>query len=402
MHNVWDALSASPVSPPASNAAIAEELRMLMRSGRLRDCWHMPPEAAFAQLGFDSSIQWSDVGWYGPLEIWRDPEHGVSDILFNGPPDSPFFVVQRGMMVNTGVMVHPAWIDWTQRQLVQRSHSVNPELSMPSFAQGVVDGLRYAITDRRASPAGPSLSIRVLPERWATLDDLVQSNVISREASDLLLAALSNGASLLIAGPTGSGKTTLAAALIQVIGARMRLVVIEDGGELPRSANSLHMEAPTEPGGFSRVVTFALRQKPNYIIVGEVRGGEAMAILQAAATGHPGLGTIHAATVQGALRNLERMALIGLAHETTGAGQAAAQIVRGLITSDVVNLVVVQIGRAPNGKRGVLAIEEVLPQGAQGQSGDPFPTNPLFRYDRASERLTRAGYVNAAWGLGRM
>jgi len=96
------------------------------------------------------------------------------------------------------------------------------------------------------------------------------------------------------------------------------------------------------------------------------------------------------------------MALIGLANETTGAGQAAAQIVRGLITSDAVNLLVVQIGRTPNGKRGVLAVEEVLPQGAQGQSGDPFPTNPLFRYDRASDRLARAGYVNAAWGLGRM
>ncbi|MEF3273960.1 MAG: Flp pilus assembly complex ATPase component TadA [Chloroflexus sp.] len=402
MHNIWDTLPQAAISPVATGVAIAEELRMLVRSGRLRDCWQMPPEAAFTQLGFDSAIQWRDIGWYGPLEIWRDPEHGVSDILFNGPPDSPFFVVQRGMMVNTGVMVHPAWIEWTQRQLVQRSHSATPDTVIPSFAQGVVDGLRYAITDRRASPAGPSLSIRLLPERWATLDDLVQSNVVSREASDLLLSALSSGASLLIAGPTGSGKTTLAAALIQAIGTRMRLVVIEDGGELPRSANSLHVEAPAETGGFSRAVTFALRQKPHYIIVGEVRGGEAIAILQAAATGHPGLGTIHAANVQGALRNLERMALIGLAYETTGAGQAAAQIVRGLITSDAVNLVVVQIGRAPNGKRGVLAIEEVLPQGAQGQSGDPFPTNPLFRYDRTGERLVRAGYVNGSWGSGRM
>jgi len=402
MSSNWDTLM-HPSSPIAEDGqAITEELRMLVRSGRFRDCWYLSPAEAFARLGFAGSIRWRDVAWYGPLEIWRDPEHAVSDILFNGPPDSPFFVVQRGMMVNTGVMVHPLWIDWTQRQLVWRSHDIPPDQSFPSFMQGVVDGLRYAITDRHASPAGPSLAIRLLPERWTTIDDLVQSAVISREASDLLLAALNGGASILIAGPTGSGKTTLAAALMQAIGKHMRLVIIEDGGELPRSANSLHIEAPTDTGGFSRAVTFALRQKPNYIIVGEVRGGEAMALLQAAATGHPGLGTIHAATVQGALRNLERMALIGLANETTGAGQAAAQIVRGLITSDAVNLLVVQIGRTPNGKRGVLAVEEVLPQGAQGQSGDPFPTNPLFRYDRASDRLARAGYVNAAWGLGRM
>ncbi len=398
MDRPWDTLTTSA----ETGDAIASELRMLLRSGRLSDCWPLPPDEAFARLGFDQHVQWCQIGWYGPLEIWRDPEHAVSDILFNGPPDTPFFVVQRGMMVNTGVVVHPAWIDWTQRQLVQRSQQNSIAEPMPAFAQGVVDGLRFAITDRRASPAGPSLAIRLLPERWPTLDDLVQGGVISREASDLLLAALNGGASVLIAGPTGSGKTTLAAALMQAIGARMRLVVIEDGGELPRTANSLHIEAPAEAGGFSRAVTFALRQKPNYIIVGEVRGGEAMALLQAAATGHPGLGTIHAATVQGALRNLERMALIGLAHETTGAGQAAAQIVRGLISSDVVNLIVVQIGRAPNGKRGVLAVEETLPQGAQGQSGDPFPMNPLFRYDRASERLARAGYVNAGWGLGRL
>ncbi|MGC8800706.1 MAG: ATPase, T2SS/T4P/T4SS family [Chloroflexus sp.] len=402
MQTLWDT-GAQPVNhSPTTGAAITEELRMLLRSGRLRDFWHLPPDEAFARLGFDDSVPWRDVAWYGPIEIWRDPEHAVSDILFNGPSDSPFFVVQRGMMVNTGVIVHPAWIDWTQRQLVLRNHGVIGDTPLSAFVQGVVDRLRYAITNRSASPSGPSLAIRLLPERWATLDDLVQSNVISREAGELLLAALNGGASVLIAGPTGSGKTTLAAALTQAIGTRMRLVVIEDGGELPHSVNSLHIEAPAETGGFSRAVTFALRQKPNYIIVGEVRGGEAMAMLQAAATGHPGLGTIHAATVQGALRNLERMALIGLAHETTGAGQAAAQIVRGLITSDVVNLLVVQIGRAPNGKRGVMTIEEVLPQGSQGQSGDPFPTNPLFRYERTSERLVRAGYVNAGWGLGRM
>ncbi|NCC33604.1 MAG: CpaF family protein, partial [Chloroflexia bacterium] len=236
---------------------------------------------------------------------------------------------------------------------------------------------------------------------WRTLDDLVQAHIISREASDLLLAALGSGASLLVAGPTGSGKTTLTAALTQAVGQRMRLVFVEDGGELPRSPNSLHLEAPAEEGGFTRAVTFALRQKPNYIIVGEVRGGEAMAMLQAAATGHPGVGTIHAGGVQGALRNLERMAMLGLAAEAGGGGQAAAQIVRGLITSDTVNLIVITIGQTARGRRAVLSIEEVLRQGAQGQSGDVFPTNTLFSYDQYYERLVQTGNVNAAWGLGR-
>jgi Flp pilus assembly CpaF family ATPase len=124
--------------------------------------------------------------------------------------------------------------------------------------------------------------------------------------------------------------------------------------------------------------------------------------LQAAATGHPGIGTIHAGSVQGALRNLERMAMIGLSAEAGGAGQAAAQIVRGLITSDVVSLLVVQLGQTPRGRRAVLAVDEVLRQGGQGQSGDVFPTNPLFQYDPHADRLARVGNVNGAWGLGRL
>lgn len=391
--------------PTVTDQTTTDELRMLVRSGRLRDCWDIPPMQAFQQLGLDSergAVAWARVDWYGPLEIWRDPEHEVSDILYNGPPEDPFYVVQRGAMVCTGVTAHPAWVEWTQRQLLLRGGVIRTgDEPIPGMAQGVADRLRFATVAPPVARMGPGLAIRLLPERWRTLDDLVQASILPREAADLLLTALTSGASLLVAGSTGSGKTTLTAALTQAIGRRMRLVMVEDGGELPRSANSLHLEAPAEAGGFSRAVSFALRQKPNYIIVGEVRGGEAIAMLQAAATGHPGVGTIHAGGIQGALHNLERMAMIGLAAEA-GGGQAAAQVVRGLITSDAVSLIVVVIGQSPRGRRSVLAIEEVLRQGAQGQSGDIFPCNPLFSYDPISDRLLRSGHVNAPWGLGRL
>ncbi|NTV64155.1 MAG: CpaF family protein [Oscillochloris sp.] len=388
-------------------AAVTDELRRLVRSGRLRRYWQLPPEESFKLLGIDAGLvdyERARLDWYGPLEIWRDPEHEVSDILFNGPAGDPFFVVQRGVMLNTGVIVHPQWIAWVRQQLLLRSgkfaeHSDGTP-SLP-LAQGVADRMRFAATRPPATPSGISLAVRLLPERWHTLGDLVQAGTITREASDLLQEALACGASVLVAGATGSGKTTLTAALTQAIGRRKRLVLIEDGGELPRSANSLHVEVLDGTGAFSRAVTFALRQKPDHIVVGEVRGGEAIALLQAAATGHPGIGTIHAGSVQGALRNLERMALLGLAAES-GGGQAAAQIVRGLITSDIVSLIVVQIGRTPADQRAVLAIEEVLRQGGQGQSGDPFPSNPLFQHDPASGGLVRVGNVNGAWGLGRL
>ncbi len=406
MTNADQLAMTTPESLDHADRALTEELQMLLRSGRLRDCWDLPPEQVFARFGLGGGraiADWARLPWYGPLEIWRDPIHEVSDILYNGPPEEPFYIVQRGAMLCTGVTAHPAWIAWVQRQLLLRGgRSLADSQQLPPTAQGVADLLRFALTAPPVGRFGPGMAIRLLPACWRTLDDLIQQRVISREAGDLLLEALASGASLLVAGPTGSGKTTLTAGLTQAIGQRLRLVFVEDGGELPRSPNSLHLEVPAEQGGFSRAVTFALRQKPNYIIVGEVRGGEAMAMLQAAATGHPGIGTIHAGAVQGALRNLERMAMIGLAGETGGGGQAAAQIVRGLITSETVSLIVITLGLTPRGRRSVLAIEEVLRQGAQGQAGDIFPTNPLFQYDPHSDQLNRIGNVNAAWGLGRL
>ncbi|NNJ12904.1 CpaF family protein [Chloroflexales bacterium ZM16-3] len=389
-------------------AAVADELHMLVRSGRMRSAWQLPPEEAFELVGVGEGLddhERAQIDWYGPLEIWRGPEHEVSDILFNGPADDPFFVVQRGAMINTGVTVHPKWVSWVRRQLLLRSGKISllyDDEKELLTAQGVADRLRYAVTRPPFTPQGVSLAVRLLPERWRTLDDLVQAGTITREAADLLLEALACGASVLVSGATGSGKTTLTAGLTQAIGRSRRLVMVEDGGELPRSPNSLHVEVSGGEGGFSRAVKFALRQKPSYIVVGEVRGGEAMALLQAAATGHPSIGTIHAGNAQGALRNLERMAMLGLSAEVGGGGQATAQIVRSLITSDVVSLIIVQIGQTPAGRRAVLAIEEVLRQGGQGQSGDSFPTSPLFRHDPQADSLLRVGQVSGAWGLGRL
>lgn len=390
-------------------ADVVETLAIYTTSGRIDALWALPFADACTTL-FDTPdlplALWAQLDWYGPIEPWRRPEQEVSDILFNGPTTDPFFIVQRGAMTNTNVVVHPSWITFIQRQLLLRGRKIDltgdgtwPRPDM----QGVSDQLRYAITTPPLSLDGPSLAIRLLPTRWRTLDDLVQAATITREAADLLLIALRSGASVLVAGSTGSGKTTLTAGFTQALGTTSRLIIVEDGGELPRTANCLRLEVNSQDddGAFGRAVRLTLRQKPHYLIVGEVRGGEAMALLQAAATGHPGIGTIHAGNVQGALRNLERMAMLGLAAQASGGGQAAAAIVRGLITSSAVSLIVVHIGLSPQGRRTVLAVEEVSPAGAQGQSGDHFPTNPLFSYDPDANRLLRVGVVTGAWGAGK-
>lgn len=397
-----------PDIPELDGEALQEELRILTRTGRMGELWALPVPEALARLGLApdySPATWAAVDWYGPLEQWRLPEREVSDILYNGPAADGFVVVERGARTSTGVRAHPSWVAWAQRQLLLRAGKLDPAgdgVWQQRRAQGVADGMRFLITAPPYSRGGGTLAIRLLPPRWRTLDDLVQARTISREAGDVVLAGLRLGATVLVAGATGSGKTTLTAALTQEIGASHRLVFVEDGGELPRAADSVHLEVDSdEPGAFGRAVRDTLRMRPDFTVVGEVRGGEAMAMLQAAATGHPGIGTIHATNVQGALRNLERMGMLGLAAEAGGGGQSAAAIVRGLITSDAVNLIVMQLGRVARGRRAVVAVEEVLRAGAQGQCGDGFPTNPLFQHDPAADALCRVGYVAADWGLGR-
>jgi len=389
---------------------VTEDLRMAVKRGVMRrSCWHQPVAQALIELGHDTSYPlafWAHIPWYGPLEEFlhaETPQDAVSDILFNGPFDDPFFVVRDGALINTSLRVHPSWISWTQRQLLLRAQRLDLAGDggwAGPRAQGVVDRMRYLITAAGYSRDGGSLSIRMLPERWRSLDDLVQGRLLTREAATMLLAALQSGATILVAGATGSGKTTLTAGVTQELAKAKRIVFVEDGGELPRGENTVHLEANSEVvGAFSQAIRDTLRMKPNYTVVGEVRGGEAMALLQAAATGHPGIGTIHAGDVQTALQNLERMAMIGLSAEAGGGGQAAAAIVRGLITSPAVSLNIVVVGRAPNGRRTVLELAEVSRQSG-GISGDVYTTNALFRYDPSVDALTRAGYVTQAWGVG--
>jgi Flp pilus assembly CpaF family ATPase len=215
--------------------------------------------------------------------------------------------------------------------------------------------------------------------------------IMPRPAADLLLEALQRGVTVLVAGGTGSGKTTLTGALLQAIGEEKRVVVIEEARELPELSDSVAMEVLRSGLTFSDCVRFALRQKPDLIVVGEVRGSEALAMLQAAATGHPGIGTIHAPDVQAALKNLERMAC---------ESGVPANIVRGMLTSSAVPLIVAHIGRY-GGQRRVGLIEEVTAMGAGGSIGDKYTTNPLFVFNANTNGVQKAYPVQGDWGRGR-
>ena len=383
-----------------TSAERMEELRFLTQSGRLRH-WQRGVSETLARAGLGTlptTEEWAATAWYGPLEAWLADGSTVSDILINGP-GRDITVVDAGQRMASGVTLHHEWVAFVQRQLLLRSGLVRvaqvadlDTMAWPAHALiGTADArLRFAITRPPASPAGSTLALRVLPRRWRTLDDLILDGLLPRAAAELLLEALRRGVSILIAGGTGSGKTTLTAALLEAIGAEKRVVTIEEARELPELLDGVTMEVLRSGLSFSDCVRFALRQKPDLIVVGEVRGPEALAMLQSAATGHPGIGTIHAPDGQAALKNLERMAC---------ESGAPAAIVRGMLTSSAVPLLVAHIGRY-GGRRLVGQIEEITAMGGGGQTGDKYTTNPLFRYSPQRGQLERAYPVQGDWGRG--
>ncbi len=375
-----------------------DQQRLLeLRQCQSRIRWHRPMTEALISAGLPTTYGWAEwmrLPWYGPLSVLlHDYGETLSEIIGNGS-GQPLSVIDKGTRMSTGMVVHDEWLAFIQTQCLLRTGLITPTAihAWPSghAALGTVDErLRFAFKRYPMTPLGPTMTIRVLPSRWPTLSQIVEQDVLHQHGADLLLRALRNGATLLIAGGTGSGKTTLTGALLKAIEDEQRFVLIEEASELPRLADCVRTEVLRSGYDFSFCVRFALREKPDRIVVGEVRGSEALAMIQAASTGHPSVCTIHAPDGQTALRNLERLA--------SQSGEMRPEMVRGLMTSKGMNLVVVHIG-IMQGTRRVTEICEVITDGKL-QSGGTFTTNPLLHYDEQQGWVQ--GYpVQGEWGAG--
>jgi Flp pilus assembly CpaF family ATPase len=350
--------------------------------------WLADPHDLFAQHDLPpiDSPAWHTIAWFGPLDAWRQL-HGVavSDILINGI-QRPVTLVAGGRYLAGQPAPHPGWIAFAQHQLAAHAGLAAPQAASiwgeQCLLQGTAHHLRFVITRPPLTPQGPTIAVRILPQHWPNLEALVQQQRFSADLHDLLLHALQRDVTLLIAGTTGSGKTTLAAALMQAYGRHHRVVVIEDARELPYLPDSLHMEVLQSGLSFGACVRTALRQRPDRIVVGEVRGGEALAMLQAAATGHPGIGTIHAPDPATALANLERMAC--------EAGEVPPDVVRRMLASKAIPLLVIQMQQCR-----ISRIEELLPQG-QAISGSGFVLNTIYEQLPDGRQIRRP--VSGEWG----
>ena len=291
----------------------------------------------------------------GPLEeLLADPR--VEEVMVNGPGD--VYVERGGRIERTEVSFESerALRDAIERILAPLGRRVD-ELSPMADAR-LADGSRVNVIIPPLSVDGPALSIRRFTAARPDPDDLVESGTLTAELRELLARAVAARRSILISGGTGSGKTTLLNALSSYVDPMERVVTIEDAAELRlRQPHVVRLESrPASVEGRGEVTVRdllrnALRMRPDRIVIGEVRGAEALDLLTALNTGHDGaLSTVHANSPEDALRRIETLALmagIGLPHEAI-----REQVRRGI-------QLVVHLTREGDGARRVVAVGEV-------------------------------------------
>jgi pilus assembly protein CpaF len=292
----------------------------------------------------------------GPIEpLLADPS--VDEVMVNG---------LRKVWVERGGRIEPTSVAFaSDAELLNAIERVLAPLgrrvdeASPICDARLPDGSRVNVVVPPLAVDGPCLTIRRFRPHGFSLDDLVANATLPGAVAEFLAACVHVRASVLVSGGTGSGKTTTLNALSEVIPDGERIVTVEDAAELRlRQAHVVRLEArPPNVEGRGEVtiralVRNALRMRPDRIVVGEVRGGEALDMLSALTTGHEGsLTTVHATSAEEALRRIETLALmagVGLPHAAIREQVGAA-----------IELVVHQ-RRTPDGGRVVASVGEVI------------------------------------------
>ncbi len=297
-----------------------------------------------------------DTVGLGPLEdLLADPR--VEEVMVNGP--GSVYVERAGRIEATAVSFadEEELRDTIERILAPLGRRID-ELS-PMVDARLADGSRVNVVIPPLAIDGPALSIRRFGVERPDPGKLVELGTLSPAQRELLEAAVAGRSSVLISGGTGSGKTTLLNALSSFIAPGERVVTIEDAAEL-RLQQPHVVRLESRPAGIEGrgevtvrdLLRNALRMRPDRIVIGEVRGAEALDLLTALNTGHDGaLSTVHANSPADALGRLETLALmagVGLPHEAI-----AEQVQRGID-------LVVQLERGRDGGRRVAEIAEVV------------------------------------------
>ena len=319
-----------------------------------------------------------DMLGLGPLEPLL-ADDSVTDIMINGP--NQVYVERKGKLTLTDVRFrnNDHVLNIARRIVSIIGRRVDE--TVPLVDARLQDGSRVNIIIPPLAIDGASISIRKFAKKSITLDVMTRQGNISDAMATVLKIAARSRLNILISGGTGSGKTTLLNAMSQMIDERERIVTIEDAAELQlQQPHVVRLETrPANLEGSGEItmrdlVKNSLRMRPDRIILGEVRGSEAVDMLQAMNTGHDGsLGTVHANRPREALTRLENM--VGLAGINLPAKAVRTQI------AAAVDLIV-QIARMRDGMRRITHVTEVI-----GMEGDIITTQDLFTYEFEGEGL---------------
>ena len=330
------------------------------------------PINAKSREAVTEAVQFEILG-LGPLEyLIRDKR--VSDIMINGAKSA--YVERSGRLEKTAVKFDD---DAHLMRIIDRIASQvgrRVDESSPMVDARLQDGSRVNAIVPPLALDGPCLSIRRFPADPLTLKDLIGFGAVTVGMAKLMTASVEAGKNILISGGTGSGKTTMLNSLSSYIPEDERIVTIEDAAELQLQQDHI-VRLETRPSNIEGqgeitardLVRNALRMRPDRIILGEIRGAEALDMLQAMNTGHDGsLATIHANTPRDALGRVENMvAMAGF--------ELPIKAVRTQISSAI--HLILQISRLEDGSRRMTALSEIV-----GMEGDVITTADIFVFNR--------------------
>jgi pilus assembly protein CpaF len=317
-----------------------------------------------------------DMVGLGPLEPLLADE-AINDIMVNGPHQ--VYVERRGKLELTDVRFRDNWHVMNVAQRIVTRIGRRVDETCPICDARLADGSRVNIIAPPLAIDGCSISIRKFAKKSITLDVMVRQRNIAESLAKVLKIAAACRLNAIISGGTGSGKTTMLNAMSQLIDPAERIVTIEDAAELQlQQPHVVRLETrPPNLEGTGEItmrdlVKNALRMRPDRIICGEVRGAEALDMLQAMNTGHDGsMCTLHANNPREALTRLENM--IGMAGVNLTSKAVRTQIV------GAVNLII-QVQRMRDGVRRVTHVTEVI-----GMEGEVITTQDLFTYEFQGE-----------------
>jgi len=308
---------------------------------------------------------------FHPVVPYLD-DPSVSEIMINGP--NTIFIERRGQLERAPVRFESADSVLAALRNVAQFAGTFIDAQRPVLEARLPDGSRIEAVIAPIAQDGPSVAIRRFSQAKLTLSQLVEFGALTADAAEALVAMSAAKCNIIVAGGTGSGKTSLLNVLAAAAPAEERVLVLEDTREINIDREHvvyLTARKPDERGehevSIRDLFRASLRMRPDRIIVGELRGAEALELVQATVSGHGGcLSTLHASSPHDTMTRLETMCLMSDL-------EMPLHAVRNQLASGID--LIVQVARLPDGRRGVTHVTEVV---GLTESGQHYQLHDLF------------------------